>query len=51
MTVSLVVFREAQKMLENERFDIVVGDEKLALNPGLKRVAPDVPDPEHHAFV
>ncbi|MGK7530080.1 hypothetical protein, partial [Salmonella enterica] len=39
------VFREALKMLENERFDIVVGDEKLALNPGLKRVAPDVPDP------
>ncbi|EKM1184511.1 hypothetical protein PTW77_003485 [Salmonella enterica] len=39
------VFREALKMLENVRFDIVVGDEKLALNPGLKRVAPDVPDP------
>lgn len=39
------VFREALKMLENERFDIVVDDEKLALNPGLKRVAPDVPDP------
>lgn len=39
------VFREALKMLENERFDIVLDDEKLALNPGLKRVAPDVPDP------
>lgn len=39
------VFREALKMLENERFDIVVDDEKLALNPGLKRVAPDVIDP------
>lgn len=39
------VFREALKMLENERFDIVVDDEKIAINPGLKRAAPDVVDP------
>lgn len=39
------VFREALKMLESERFDIVVDDGFLAVNPGLKRVAPDVPDP------
>lgn len=42
------VFREALKMLDSERFDIVLDDEKLALIPGLKRVAPDVIDPNTH---
>ncbi|HHS7556486.1 TPA: hypothetical protein ACTPQ1_004786 [Salmonella enterica] len=39
------VFREALKLLENERFDIVTDEGMLAILPGLKRLAPDVVDP------
>lgn len=39
------VFREAMKMFENERFDIVTDEGLLAINPGLKRRLPEEIDP------